>query len=300
MQPLGFLFSLILHTLILATIIFWPASTPKKIDSERYLISMVIGDMGGENLPSPVAGIRQPKEQAPSILPDSQPQAQEADKPAVETPKQEVPQEKPEATPIPKKPEPEPEQPKEIAQTQTPEPKKEEPKKEPEKKKEPEPKKQEPKKEPQKPVQKKNTGKKNSIADALKEAKKQDKAKGGSVSNALAELEGMQQMGGGGGTGSGNGGGGIYDVYAAQVILAVQPNWSMPTYSRQNLVVQVHIKLDISGTVLSAEIVEGSGRADFDASAVNAVLRTKVLPKPPTKDQQDLIISFNALELAGN
>ena len=108
------------------------------------------------------------------------------------------------------------------------------------------------------------------------------------------------EMGGGGGTGSGNGGGGIYDVYAAQVILAVQPNWSMPTYSRQNLVVQVRIRLDISGTVLSAEIVEGSGRADFDASAVNAVLRTKVLPKPPTKEQQDLIISFNALELAGN
>lgn len=295
MQPLGFLFSLILHTLILAAIIFWPASAPKKIDSERYLISMVIGDMGGENLPSPVAGMRPPKDQTPSILPDSQPQAQEADKAAVETPKHDVQQEMPAATPIPKKPEPEPEPPKEIAKAP-------EPKKEPEQKKEPEPKpkKEQPKKEQPKTEPKKDTNKKNSIADALNEAKKQDKAKGGSVSNALAELQGMQQMGGGGGTGSGNGGGGIYDVYAAQVILAVQPNWSMPTYSRQNLVVQVRIRLDISGTVLSAEIVEGSGRADFDASAVNAVLRTKVLPKPPTKDQQDLIISFNALELAGN
>lgn len=293
MQPLGFLFSLILHTLILAAIIFWPASAPKKIDSERYLISMVIGDMGGENLPSPVAGIRQPKEQAPSILPDSQPRAQEADKAAVETPKQEVQQEMPAATPIPKQPEPEPEQPKEIAKA--PEPKKEPEQKKEEPKKEPEPKKEQPK-----PAPKKDTGKKNSIADALNEAKKQDKSKSGSVSNALAELQGMQEMGGGGGTGSGNGGGGIYDVYAGQVILAVQPNWSMPTYSRQNLVVQVRIRLDISGTVLSAEIAEGSGRADFDASAVNAVLRTKVLPKPPTKDQQDLIISFNALELAGN
>ena len=110
----------------------------------------------------------------------------------------------------------------------------------------------------------------------------------------------MNEAGGGGGTGSGNGGGGIYDVYAAQVILAVQPNWSMPTYSRQNLVVQVRIKLDLAGTVMKVEIVESSGRADFDASAVNAVLRTKTLPKPPTKEQQDLIISFNSLELAGN
>lgn len=296
MQPFGFLISLFFHTLMLVAIIFWPASAPKKINAERYLVSMVIGEMGGENLPSPVAGMRPPKDKTPSILPDSQPQAQEANKPlsnAVETPKQEAPQEMPTATPIPKTPDPTPEPPKEIAQAPKPEPPKE-----PETKKEPEPKKEPPKETP-KTAQ--NAPKKNSINDALKEAQKQEKSKGASaLSNALAELQGMEQMGGGGGTGSGNGGGGIYDVYAAQVILAVQPNWSMPTYSRQNLVVQVRIRLDISGTVLSAEIAEGSGRADFDASAVNAVLRTKVLPKPPTKDQQDLIISFNALELAGN
>ncbi len=289
MQPVGFLISLILHTLLLLAIIFWPQIPPKKINTERYLVSMVIGEMGGENLPSPVAGMRPPKEQTPSVMPDSQPQAEESVKQAsnaVETPK-ESPKEMPAATPIPKD-DPKPEPPKEIAEAPKPEPKKE-----PEKK--PEPKKEQPKTDT-----KKDKPKSNSINEALKEAKKQEKSKGGSaLSNALAELQEME-MGGGGGTGSGNGGGGIYDVYAAQVILAVQPNWSMPTYSRQNLVVQVRIRLDISGTVLSAEIVEGSGRADFDASAVNAVLRTKVLPKPPTKEQQDLIISFNALELAGN
>lgn len=296
MQPLGFLISLILHTLLLAAIIFWPQIPPKKINTERYLVSMVIGEMGGENLPSPVAGMRPPKEQTPSVMPDSQPQAEESLKQAsnaVETP-QEAPKEMPAATPIPKD-DPKPEPPKEIAEAPKPEaPKKPEPKKEPEKK--PEPKKETPKTEPQK-----DKPKSNAINDALNEAKKQKKSQGASaLSSALAELKEMHEAGGGGGTGSGNGGGGIYDVYAAQVILAVQPNWSMPTYSRQNLVVQVRIRLDISGTVLSAEIVEGSGRADFDASAVNAVLRTKVLPKPPTKEQQDLIISFNALELAGN
>ncbi len=62
MQPFGFLISLVLHTLMLLAIIFWPASAPKKIDTERYLVSMVIGDMGGENLPSPVAGIRPPQD----------------------------------------------------------------------------------------------------------------------------------------------------------------------------------------------------------------------------------------------
>ena len=88
-------------------------------------------------------------------------------------------------------------------------------------------------------------------------------------------------------------------MYVGQVILAVQPNWSMPTYSRENLVVAVRIKLAPDGSVLDCRIEQGSGRPDFDASAVNAVLRTKRLPPPPTPAQQDLIINFNAQQLAG-
>ena len=106
-------------------------------------------------------------------------------------------------------------------------------------------------------------------------------------------------VGGGGGEGDGPGGGGIYDVYVAQVILAVQPNWSMPTYSRTNMVVQVRIQLDRSGRVLDCKIVNSSGRPEFDASAVNAVLRTGTLPPPPTPAQQELIISFNSLQMLG-
>ena len=105
--------------------------------------------------------------------------------------------------------------------------------------------------------------------------------------------------GGGGGEGDGPGGGGIYDVYAAQVILAVQPNWSMPTYSRNNIVVQVRIKLDKQGRVLDCHIERSSGRPEFDASAVNAIIRTKTLPPPPTPAQQDLVISFNSLQMMG-
>lgn len=282
MQPVGLLLSLILHTVLFLSAIFWPVPEPKKINEERYLISMVIGEMGGENLPSPVAGIRAPKDKTPSIMPDAKPAASETPKPApdtVKTPPKDVPKELPAATPIPKKQEEKPAPPKEAAQAPTPKP---------------EPPKNEKKKE--------KTPAANAVKDALNTAQKETQTAKPSSSalDALAELEKMQETGGGGGTGSGNGGGGIYDVYAAQVILAVQPNWSMPTYSRQNLVVQVRIKLDIAGTVMSVDILESSGRADFDASAVNAVLRTKTLPKPPTKEQQDLIISFNSLELAGN
>ena len=110
---------------------------------------------------------------------------------------------------------------------------------------------------------------------------------------------GKTGVGGGGGEGDGPGGGGIYDVYVAQVILAVQPNWSMPTYSRNNMVVQVRIKLDKQGNVLDCHIERLSGRPEFDASAVNAIIRTKTLPPPPTPAQQDLVISFNSLQMLG-
>ena len=105
--------------------------------------------------------------------------------------------------------------------------------------------------------------------------------------------------GGGGGEGDGPGGGGIYDVYMGQVILAVRPNWSMPTYSRANLSVQVNVKLDPNGKVLSCTVARSSGRAEVDASAVNAVIRTKVLPAPPTPDQQELLLTFNTQEMMG-
>jgi len=112
-------------------------------------------------------------------------------------------------------------------------------------------------------------------------------------------MQRQQGVGGGGGDGDGPGGGGIYDVYVAQVILAVQPNWSMPVYSRNNMVVQVRIKLDPNGKVLDCKVEKTSGRPEFDASAVNAVVRTGYLPAPPTPAQQDLLISFNSLQMLG-
>ena len=107
------------------------------------------------------------------------------------------------------------------------------------------------------------------------------------------------RVGGGAGDGDGPGGGGIYDVYVAQVILAVQPNWSMPVYSRSNMVVQVRIQLDPHGKVLDCKVEKSSGRPEFDASAVNAVVRTGNLPAPPTPAQQDLLISFNSQQMMG-
>ena len=168
--------------------------------------------------------------------------------------------------------------------------------KKPEKKveKKAEPKKPE-KKAPAKPAKKQN----DVLAAALADARRQTSS---SAARALADLEKMQTkkgVGGGGGDGDGPGGGGIYDVYVAQVILAVQPNWSMPVYSRSNMVVQVRIQLDPHGKVLDCKVEKSSGRPEFDASAVNAVVRTGNLPAPPTPAQQDLLISFNSQQMMG-
>ena len=137
-----------------------------------------------------------------------------------------------------------------------------------------------------------------------KQARSNATGKGGgtSASRALADLEkqlGRTGVGGGGGEGDGPGGGGIYDVYVAQVILAIQPNWSMTTALRNNLVVQVRIKLDTQGNVLDCHIERSSGRPEYDASAINAIIRTKTLPPPPTPAQQDLVISFNSQQMMG-
>ncbi|MBR5883530.1 MAG: cell envelope integrity protein TolA, partial [Mailhella sp.] len=146
-----------------------------------------------------------------------------------------------------------------------------------------------------KPAKKQNDVLAAALADARRQA-------GSSAAKALADLEKMQRrqgVGGGAGDGDGPGGGGIYDVYVAQVILAVQPNWSMPVYSRSNMVVQVRIQLDRHGKVLDCKVEKSSGRPEFDASAVNAVVRTGMLPAPPTPAQQDLLISFNSQQMLG-
>ena len=143
------------------------------------------------------------------------------------------------------------------------------------------------------------------LADALNDAKKKAGTSRGTrkrrqnrPSRALLPTSRKSAGGaGGGGEGDGPGGGGIYDVYMGQVILAVRPNWSMPTLPREPFRGE-QCKLDPNGKVLS-RTGPSSGRAEVDASAVNAVIRTKVLPAPPTPDQQELLPTFNTQEMMG-
>ncbi len=335
MRISSFLLSFLLHLTVLAVALLWPDSAPPgDLTRPVYQVSLVMGDPGGENLASAVLGPRPqtaaepgspvalaappipearqtapelaapsvdagpPPQAAPVPQPSSIPAALPAEQP-VSVPQQPLPTrqnapqpalpsrlveitkaERPERK---KKPDPPPERPKPEAPRQEPLPPRDEPKQE------------EPKKQP-KPAPSKKTASPNGSAAAHALADLRKQSGGSAASRALADLE---KQGGGGGMGDGPGGGGLYDVYVGQVMLLVQSYWSLPTYSRENLVVQVRIVQDASGRIQDCRIVRSSGRNDVDASAVNAVLRAKQLPPPPTPAQQELIITFNTQDMGG-
>ena len=303
----SYFFSILLHLALALLIFLWPSSPPVKLDQPMMQISVNMGAPGGNRMASPVLGPQgkpMPTKAAPQPAPAEQ--AASAVPVAREDTVQPKAEPKKESQPKPKPKDEEEEEPKEKP--------KEKPKddgKKDKKEASENAKKTDDKAKPAKESDKKKDGvdPSKALADALNDAKKKagtsrgTKEKGGksSVAGALADFQKSAggAGGGGGGEGDGPGGGGIYDVYMGQVILAVRPNWSMPTYSRANLSVQVNVKLDPNGKVLSCTVARSSGRAEVDASAVNAVIRTKVLPAPPTPDQQELLLTFNTQEMMG-
>ncbi|MCH5277583.1 MAG: TonB C-terminal domain-containing protein [Desulfovibrionaceae bacterium] len=311
MRTGSFLLSLLLHLAVLAAMALWPARAPLPAPRPVYQVSLVMGDPGGENLPSAVLGRRQPPTVEPSapaaLAAPAMDDAPELTAPSARAPElqQAVPQPSSvpaalpaeEPVPVPQEPGPAP-QPALPAEPPKPEPEPRpapEPDKKPETPPEPPKPKEKPKEEPKppaKPAQTKKTPP-SAAARALANLRRQN-SESSAASRALADL----QQGGGGGVGDGPGGGGLYDVYVGQVMLLVQSNWSLPTYSRENLVVQVRIVQDAAGNIQDCKILRSSGRGDVDASAVNAVLRTGQLPPPPTLDQHELIITFNTQDMA--
>ena len=316
--------SVLLHLALALAIFYWPDPEPAvRLDRPIMQISLTMGAPGGDFKASSILGHEgnpSPKEMTSRPAPKQEamkgtPVPREDVLTRVSEPRKDV-TAKPEppkesAVPVPEKTQEIKVEPKKNEEIEAPrkadqkEPPKETPKKPEEK---PAPKQEAAKPAEPKPAEAKKTVR-DPLAEALADAAKKSGNRGRSnrgksaLENALSDFEknarGGGSGGGGGGEGAGPGGGGIYDVYLGQVILAVRPNWSMPNYSRQNLTVGVRVKLASDGKVLECYVEKSSGRAEVDASAVNAVIRTKVLPPPPTREQQDMIINFNTLEMGG-
>ncbi len=148
------------------------------------------------------------------------------------------------------------------------------------------------------------------VAAALQQAKRKATSRadsgdrGNAVEQALAQAQKRAggNRGGGGGEGDGAGGGGLGDVYMGQVMLAVRPNWGFASAGRLNLSCIVRVRVDMQGKVQQAVVSQGSGNSQFDASAVNAVIRTSQsgdFPPPPSAEYCDLDLVFTLNELMG-
>ncbi len=310
MRFLAYILSITLHSALILGVYFWPNTALIKLDQAPVLISLVEGDLGGNRAPSPILGPQGAEGQkiAPT-LPDDTPAEEapltpETAATPIAPPKEEP--KVPEPAPIPE-PEPEPE-PKPVPdpeierKAEAEKQKAEEAKKqaEAEKKKAEEAKKKaEAEKKKAEEAKKKAAAEKKKAEDAKKKAAAaKKKAKVDPVLAALAEAKRNAggHGGGGGGEGEGKGGGGLGDVYLGQVMIAVRPNWDFETATRTNWVSAVRVRVDAGGNVLLAKLEQSSGNAQYDASTVNAVLRTGaagMFPTPPGPEYHDLLLVFN-------
>ncbi len=279
--------SLLLHGLVVLAVAFWPSSPPVRLDQPMLQISMNLGAPGGDMIASPVLGHQKPAVPTQAVNKPAPPKAADA-----------IPVPKPDAVQVAEAPRPKASSQPAPRPEAIPLPEKKTPPPDPEKVREPEKPAEQPKKktQPEPAPKKKTPSPEDALKAALADARKQTARPEGkaSVASALKDLKQSETSGGGGGEGRGAGGGGLYDVYLGQVIMAIRPNWSMAVYSRQNLVTEVWIRIASSGDILDCRIERGSGRAEFDGSALNAVRRTRRLPPPPTPQQQEIIVVFNS------
>ncbi|WP_297672121.1 TonB family protein [uncultured Desulfovibrio sp.] len=319
MRLASYVLSFCLHAAVFLLIWFWPHGAPLRLDTPPVMISLVEGDPGGNRTPSPILGHMGEPGDGPKAPTPPAPKAEVAapERQEIKEPKPLQPQPRKE-TPVARKPEPKPEQkpqpkpePKEeakpVAAKKDDKPKpKEEPKKEAKEQKKPEPPK------PQKKDDKPKPGKSSEdpVAAALQQARRKATSRaesgdrGNAVEQALAQARRNAggNRGGGGGEGEGPGGGGLGDVYMGQVMLAVRPNWGFASAGRVNLRCVVNVRVDAQGKVQQTQVTRSSGNAQFDASAVNAIVRTSQsgdFPPPPSAAYGDLDLVFTLDEMMG-
>ncbi len=301
MHFLAYVLSITLHIAFLVGAYYLPQGKNTSLLEDAVLISLVDGEISGNELPTPILGAAglpgetiapslETENQLPKAVEEEQEIEQEIPKEEPKEVPKEVPKEEPKEIPkeVPKEePLPKPEAPKPaplpVQEVKKPEPK-------PEVKEKPKPK-PEPKPKP-KPAPKPNPKPK------PKPQNKRPGADQDSVNRALAEARRNSGgfRGGGGGAGRGTGGGGLNAVYMGQVMQAVRPHWDYESATRVNHVAEVRVKLNSRGDVLSAELETSSGNIQFDSSAVNAVIRTgdaQMFPAPPTKQYRELILIFS-------
>ncbi|MCB1716928.1 MAG: cell envelope integrity protein TolA, partial [Candidatus Competibacteraceae bacterium] len=86
---------------------------------------------------------------------------------------------------------------------------------------------------------------------------------------------------------------GIVQQYVGLIKQKVERFWRLPPGSRSSLSCVLRIRLNEQGVVSDVQIVESSGDALFDRSAVAAVQRASPLPVPDDAEARATFRSFN-------
>jgi len=286
MRILSWFLSILLHAAVLALAVLAAQSQPRMIDLgvPVYQVDLVRLAKGRPARAVKAAPRPEPKPQAVPVA---------------------RPEPKPEPKPEPvAKPEPKPEAKPVAAKEKEPE-KKAEPEKKPEKKPA--------KPEPAKPEPSKEDILKQALARAQRDVKWKERQERKALERELQDLrrdvaedDAAVAAGAENATGGDGAGGedditvtfGLVNIYSAQVVAAIRPNWRFPSLpGAEDLTARVRIRIAPDGTIREYMVTAPSGRPEFDASVLKAVEETRQLPRPPRPDLEYIDVNFNLSEL---
>ena len=131
-------------------------------------------------------------------------------------------------------------------------------------------------------------------ADAQK-AKQSQQAAVAQREDNMKRLEKLMADGGGSPQGSSNsrataGGKGSSRTYSAIANAAIKPNVVFTEDFEGNPLAKVEVRLQSDGTIISSKIVQPSGNKNWDNAVLNAVIRTRVMPKDVDGTLPDTIL----------
>jgi len=130
-------------------------------------------------------------------------------------------------------------------------------------------------------------------ADALKARQSQQSAEKQRDDN-LKRLNDLMTNAGGspqGGTSRASAGGrGSSTTYSAIARAAVIPNVVFTEAFEGNPLAKVEVRLQSDGTIISSRVVQASGNDNWDRAVLNAVIRTRVMPKDVDGKLPDTIL----------
>jgi len=301
---LGLVISILFHAALACVALFWVSGPAVHVNMDRPIYTVDLVSLAPPPAEVPVVNpVPQAVAETTAPVVEAQPEAPAVEveaAPVVEAKPEPVVEAKPEPKPEPKEPEAKEISPKKVEKKQV--AKKEEPKKVPEEKPKEAPK---PKPKPQKTAKQLLA---EGLAAAKAEAKKEEQRKAQALARELAALkkqEGAEvyahggQPGGAAGGVVGGTGSGLSEVYALIVGAAIKKHWRYPSFAGEaNLVATVEINLAPDGKILSSQVLESSGNAEFDSSTLRAIKETEYVERPKVERDQVIRINFNSQELS--